>query len=66
MTCMPEVALAKELGLKYVAICPAVNYAAGRADSKKELSHQTIVANSEKIMAKVVNLFIHFLRNNGD
>ena len=38
----------------------------GRADSKKELSHETIVANSEQIMAKVVNLFIHFLRKNGD
>ena len=66
MTCMPEAALAKELGLEYFVICPAVNYAAGRGDSKKELSHETIVANSEKIMTKVFNLFINFLRNNGD
>jgi 5'-methylthioadenosine phosphorylase len=66
MTCMPEAALARELGLEYFVICPAVNYAAGRKDSKKELSHQTIVANSEKIMTEVFNLFIYFLRNNGD
>ena len=33
MTGMPEAALARELGLPYVAICVVVNHAAGRGDS---------------------------------
>ena len=35
MTGMPEAALARELGLPYVAICVVVNHAAGRGDSAR-------------------------------
>lgn len=42
MTGMPEAALARELDIAYVAICPMVNHAAGRGESKNAISFNTI------------------------
>ena len=42
MTGMPEAALAKELDIPYAAICPIVNHAAGRGDSKNAISFDSI------------------------
>ena len=42
MTGMPEAALARELGLPYVAICVVVNHAAGRGDSAQAISMEGI------------------------
>ena len=42
MTGMPEAALARELGVPYVAICVVVNHAAGRGDSARAISMEGI------------------------
>jgi 5'-methylthioadenosine phosphorylase len=42
MTGMPEAALAKELNIAYAAICPMVNHAAGRGQSKDAISFSSI------------------------
>lgn len=40
MTGMPEAALARELGLRYAALCPVANHAAGRGDSKHGIDQE--------------------------
>jgi 5'-methylthioinosine phosphorylase len=42
MTGMPEAVLAKELDISYAAICPIVNHAAGRGQSKHAISFSNI------------------------
>ena len=42
MTGMPEAVLAKELNMAYAAICPMVNHAAGRGQSKNAISFSSI------------------------
>jgi 5'-methylthioadenosine phosphorylase len=42
MTGMPEAVLAKELNIAYAAICPMVNHAAGRGQSKNAISFSSI------------------------
>lgn len=42
MTGMPEAALARELGLRYAAICVVANFAAGRGDSSAGISLERI------------------------
>jgi len=42
MTGMPEAVLAKELNMAYAAICPMVNHAAGRGQSKDAISFSSI------------------------
>lgn len=59
MTGMPEAALARELGLPYVAICVVVNHAAGRGDSEREVSMQGISQVLESGMDKVRALLDH-------
>lgn len=59
MTGMPEAALARELGLPYVAICVVVNHAAGRADSAREISMEGISQVLESAMDKVRALLDH-------
>lgn len=66
MTGMPEASLAKELGLAYASLCPVVNYAAGRGDSKNELSHDTITANSKMLMDKILLFVLNFIKENGN
>jgi 5'-methylthioadenosine phosphorylase len=59
MTTMPEAALARELGLPYVAICVVVNHAAGRGDSAGEVSMEGISQVLETGMDKVRALLDH-------
>jgi 5'-methylthioadenosine phosphorylase len=59
MTGMPEAALARELGLPYVAICVVVNHAAGRGDSASEVSMEGISQVLESGMDKVRALLDH-------
>ncbi len=59
MTGMPEAALARELGLPYVAICVVVNHAAGRGDSAQMISMEGITAVLEAAMDKVRTLLDH-------
>ena len=40
MTGMPEAALARELEIRYAAICPVANHAAGRGDSLHEIKYE--------------------------
>ncbi|HVS57077.1 MAG TPA: S-methyl-5'-thioinosine phosphorylase [Casimicrobiaceae bacterium] len=56
MTGMPEAALARELGVAYVAIAVVVNHAAGRGDSALAVSMESIVAVLETAMDKVRSL----------
>jgi 5'-methylthioadenosine phosphorylase len=63
MTGMPEAALARELGLAYVAICVVVNHAAGRADSAAEISMEGISHVLETAMDKVRTLLDHVVAN---
>lgn len=42
MTGMPEAVLARELDMPYAAICPIVNHAAGRGQSKNAISFSSI------------------------
>ena len=63
MTGMPEAALARELGLAYVAICVVVNHAAGRVDSAREISMEGITQVLESGMDKVRALLDHVVTN---
>src|SRR4029450_8288727 len=63
MTGMPEAALARELGIPYVAICVVVNHAAGRADSASEVSMEGISQVLESGMDKVRALLDHVVTN---
>ena len=40
MTGMPEAVLARELGMRYAAICPVTNHAAGRGDSLHAIKYE--------------------------
>ena len=53
MTGMPEAALARELGLHYAALCPVVNHAAGRGDSKQGIKFDNIMGQLELTMQQV-------------
>ena len=59
MTGMPEAALARELGVPYVAICVVVNHAAGRGNSTSEISMEGITQVLESGMDKVRALLDH-------
>jgi 5'-methylthioadenosine phosphorylase len=61
MTCMPEAALARELGLPYALLAVVANYAAGREDSghKVDFSYASSVLDSamqsvERIVQRVL------------
>ena len=53
MTGMPEAALARELGVNYAAICPVVNFAAGRGNSLHEIRYEDISEVLDATMARV-------------
>jgi 5'-deoxy-5'-methylthioadenosine phosphorylase len=56
MTGMPEAALARELGIAYVAIDVVVNQAAGRGDSAQSISIERFADVLESAMDKVKTL----------
>jgi 5'-deoxy-5'-methylthioadenosine phosphorylase len=59
MTGMPEAALARELGMPYVAMCVIVNHAAGRGESASSISMEGIAKVLEGAMDKVRALLDH-------
>lgn len=56
MTGMPEAALARELGIRYAAICPVANHAAGRGDSANGIQYENIGATLEATIGRVRNI----------
>ena len=53
MTGMPEAALARELGLRYAALCPVANQAAGRGDSAHGIRYEVMMQKLEITMQKI-------------
>jgi 5'-methylthioadenosine phosphorylase len=62
MTGMPEAALARELGVHYVALCPVVNAAAGRGASANGINFADVSANLDSTMQKVCMLIEEIAR----
>ncbi len=56
MTGMPEASLARELGLPYAALAVSVNHAAGRGDSREQISLDEIKAALEPAMQRVCRI----------
>ena len=56
MTGMPEAALARELEMAYVAICPVANDAAGKGDSMNGIKIQQVLADLKVTMRRVENI----------
>lgn len=56
MTGMPEAALARELNMPYVALCPVANYAAGRADSANAIVFEQVMPLLNQTMNTVRGL----------
>jgi len=65
MTCMPEAALARELDINYVTLCPVANQAAGRGESSKGLSFQNMTKNSEQMIEGVMNIIKEYVNKYG-
>jgi 5'-methylthioinosine phosphorylase len=63
MTVMPEAALARELDIRYAAICPVANFAAGRGDSAIGISFDVLVKNLESTMMHVRNIIEHLVES---
>lgn len=63
MTVMPEAALARELDIRYAAICPVANFAAGRGDSAIGISFDVLVKNLESTMLRVCNIIEHLVES---
>jgi 5'-methylthioadenosine phosphorylase len=53
MTGMPEAALARELNIRYAAICPVANHAAGRGDSLHEIKYEEMSDTLHVTMSRV-------------
>ena len=62
MTGMPEAVLAREIGLHYAALCPVVNHAAGRGDSKQGIKFEDIMSTLDLTMHQVRNLIAEIAR----
>ena len=64
MTGMPEAALARELEMRYAAICPIANHAAGRGDSLHKIKYEDMsnilhetMTHVRAIIQQVVTLY---------
>lgn len=62
MTGMPETALAMELEMNYATIAVVVNYAAGRGDSKRGISMESVNTTASEAMKRVRSI-IEFVVN---
>ena len=62
MTGMPEAVLAREIGVHYAALCPVVNYAAGRGNSKQGIKFEDVLGTLELTMQQVRNLIAEIAR----
>jgi len=56
MTGMPEAALARELDMSYAALCPVVNYAAGRGSSVSGIRYEEVGMVLDQAMERVRKL----------
>ncbi len=56
MTCMPEAALARELGIPYAMLSVVVNHAAGKGDSHQGIELDAIHAMLDASMQRVVKV----------
>lgn len=65
MTGMPEAALARELGIRYAAVCPVANHAAGRGDSLSGIHYENVVENLNQTMLRVRNIIAALVKKNG-
>ena len=65
MTGMPEAALARELNLDYAALCPVVNHAAGRGDSKQGIKFDDVMGQLDLTMQQVRDLIAEIARISG-
>lgn len=66
MTCMPEAALARELGLSYATIAVVVNHAAGRGSSRDGVHLESISTVVQPAMARVRNILECVVGSDGD
>lgn len=66
MTGMPECALARELDMRYAALCPVANHAAGRGDSKHEVSYTEMTLTLNAAIANICNLIAQVVMLHGD
>ncbi len=62
MTGMPEAYLAREIGLCYAAIAVSVNWAAGRGESREEITAQAIEANLSRAVERIRTVLVHLAR----
>ena len=65
MTAMQEAALARELNLSYVAICPVVNHAAGRGESAEGITSAMLSHSSEQTIKNTIDILIHLVKTYG-
>ena len=65
MTAMPEAALARELNLSYVAICPVANHAAGRGESAEGITSAMLSNSSEQTIKNTIDILIHLVKTHG-
>ena len=65
MTAMPEAALARELNLSYVAICPVANHAAGRGESAEGITSAMLSQSSEQTIKNTIDILIHLVKSHG-
>jgi 5'-methylthioadenosine phosphorylase len=63
MTLMPETALARELEMRYLGVAVVVNHAAGRGDSKLQISVAEMGSTLDATMARVRTLLLHFVQH---
>lgn len=66
MTGMPEAALARELGVRYAAICVVANHAAGRGSSAHGIRYQEIDTVLAHAMGRVRSILEHLVQLHGD
>ena len=66
MTGMPECALARELGIRYAALCPVANHAAGRGESRHEVSYEEMGKTLQKTIARICNIIEQVVILHGD
>jgi len=62
MTGMPEAALARELGIRYAALCPIANYAAGRGESSNGIEYEKMTQQLSCTMQKIRILIEEIVR----
>ena len=62
MTGMPETALARELGLRYAALCVVANHAAGIGDSARRVSLEAMIEVLDAAMARVRRILSEVVR----